>query len=57
MILVVMPYFSFYNGNINGVLNEYYAEDYNKLIYDMTCGLLYGETTFTQKCKNYLGWQ
>ena len=52
-----MPYFSFYNGNINGVLNEYYAEDYNKLIYDMTCGLLYGETTFTQKCKNYLGWQ
>lgn len=36
---------------------KYYAEDYNKLIYDMTCGLLYGETTFTQKCKNYLGWQ
>ena len=51
------PYSWFYDEIKKSVPNAYYIEDYNRLIYDMTCGLLYGEATFTQECKEYLGWK
>ena len=46
----------FYNEILKEGVDAYYTADYNKLMYDMTYGLLYGEAAFTEHCKDYLGW-